>query len=396
MMKIKKLNDFNFKGKIAIIRVDFNVPLDKNLRITDSTRIDLGIKSIEHVISNGGKCIIISHLGRPKGNGYEKRFSLENITYYLSNVFKKKISVLKNYLDDKFDIKKHLNYSDLLLLENLRFYSEEKRNDNKFSKKLASFGDIYVNNAFGTCHRKHSSTYGIIKYIDNHCIGDLVENELINIDRILYQKIKPFTAILGGSKVSDKISVIEKLIYLVDNIIIGGAMANTFLKSNGENIGNSLYEEDKLEIAKILQEKAKENNVKVYLPNDFICSKSLEDIEIKTFNVNNIPNNYSNFDIGIKSIELFKKIIMNSKKIIWNGPMGVFEVDNFSKGTFEICNIIAESTKKGAFSLVGGGDSVAAVKKNNKEKEISFISTGGGALLNYISNESLPSLNLIK
>ena len=173
-------------------------------------------------------------------------------------------------------------------------------------------------------------------------------------------------------------------------------MANTFLKSNGENIGNSLYEEDKLEIAKILQEKAKENNVKVYLPNDFICSKSLEDIEIKTFNVNNIPNNYSNFDIGIKSIELFKKIIMNSKKIIWNGPMGVFEVDNFSKGTFEICNIIAESTKKGAFSLVGGGDSVAAVKKNNKEKEISFISTGGGALLNYISNESLPSLNLIK
>ena len=395
-MKIKKLNDFNFKGKIAIIRVDFNVPLDKNLRITDSTRIDLGIKSIEHVISNGGKCIIISHLGRPKGNGYEKRFSLENITYYLSNVLKKKISVLKNYLDDKFDIKKHLNYSDLLLLENLRFYSEEKRNDDKFSKKLASFGDIYVNNAFGTCHRKHSSTYGIIKYIDNHCIGDLVENELINIDRILYQKIKPFTAILGGSKVSDKISVIEKLIYLVDNIIIGGAMANTFLKSNGENIGNSLYEEDKLEIAKILQEKAKENNVKVYLPNDFICSKSLEDIEIKTFNVNNIPNNYSNFDIGIKSIELFKKIIMNSKKIIWNGPMGVFEVDNFSKGTFEICNIIAESTKKGAFSLVGGGDSVAAVKKNNKEKEISFISTGGGALLNYISNESLPSLNLIK
>tara|TARA_B100000925_G_scaffold283790_1_gene258039 strand:+ start:306 stop:1499 length:1194 start_codon:yes stop_codon:yes gene_type:complete len=396
MMKFKKLNDFNFKGKIAIIRVDFNVPLDKNLRITDSTRIDLGIKSIEHVISNGGKCIIMSHLGRPKGNGFEKDYSLKNILKYLSSKLNKEVLFIDQYYKDDFSIEGYLNQRDVILLENLRFYSEEKENDLGFAKKLASMADIYINNAFGTCHRAHASTNSIIKFSKNYCIGDLVNDELNNINKVLFDENKPFTAILGGAKVSDKINVIEKLIDLVDNIIIGGAMANTFIKSKGGKIGKSLFEEDNLSVANSLIKKAEKQNVKIYLPEDLICSKSIDDFNTKTFNSYDLENEYSGFDIGYKSINTFKEVIKKSKKIIWNGPMGVFEIDAFSKGTFEICNSITEATKKGAFSLVGGGDSVSAVKKKNQENNISFISTGGGALLEYISNGTLPSLELLK
>ena len=396
MMKFKKLNDFNFKGKIAIIRVDFNVPLDKNLRITDSTRIDLGIKSIEHVISNGGKCIIMSHLGRPKGNGFEKDYSLKNILKYLSSKLNKEVLFIDQYYKDDFSIEGYLNQRDVILLENLRFYSEEKENDLDFAKKLASMADIYINNAFGTCHRAHASTNSIIKFSKNYCIGDLVNDELNNINKVLFDENKPFTAILGGAKVSDKINVIEKLIDLVDNIIIGGAMANTFIKSKGGKIGKSLFEEDNLSVANSLIKKAEKQNVKIYLPEDLICSKSIDDFNTKTFNSYDLENEYSGFDIGYKSINTFKEVIKKSKKIIWNGPMGVFEIDAFSKGTFEICNSITEATKKGAFSLVGGGDSVSAVKKNNQENNISFISTGGGALLEYISNGTLTSLELLK
>ena len=396
MMKFKKLNDFNFKGKIAIIRVDFNVPLDKNLRITDSTRIDLGIKSIEHVIRNGGKCIIMSHLGRPKGNGFEKDYSLKNILKYLSSKLNKEVLFIDQYYKDDFSIEGYLNQRDVILLENLRFYSEEKENDLGFAKKLASMADIYINNAFGTCHRAHASTNSIIKFSKNYCIGDLVNDELNNINKVLYDENKPFTAILGGAKVSDKINVIEKLIDLVDNIIIGGAMANTFIKSKGGKIGKSLFEEDNLSVANSLIKKAEKQNVKIYLPEDLICSKSIDDFNTKTFNSYDLENEYSGFDIGYKSINTFKEVIKKSKKIIWNGPMGVFEIDAFSKGTFEICNSITEATKKGAFSLVGGGDSVSAVKKKNQENNISFISTGGGALLEYISNGTLTSLELLK
>ena len=396
MMKFKKLNDFNFKGKIAIIRVDFNVPLDKNLRITDSTRIDLGIKSIEHVISNGGKCIIMSHLGRPKGNGFEKDYSLKNILKYLSSKLNKEVLFIDQYYKDGFSIEGYLNQRDVILLENLRFYSEEKENDLDFGKNLASMADIYINNAFGTCHRVHASTNSIIKFSKNYCIGDLVNDELNNINKVLFDENKPFTAILGGAKVSDKINVIEKLIDLVDNIIIGGAMANTFIKSKGGKIGKSLFEEDNLSVANSLINKAEKQNVKIYLPEDLICSKSIDDFNTKTFNSYDLENEYSGFDIGYKSINTFKEVIKKSKKIIWNGPMGVFEIDAFSKGTFEICNSITEATKKGAFSLVGGGDSVSAVKKKNQENNISFISTGGGALLEYISNGTLTSLELLK
>ena len=394
-MKIKRLKNFNFKGKIAIIRVDFNVPLDKNLRITDSTRIDLGIKSIDHVISNGGKCIIMSHLGRPKGNGYEKDYSLKNILKYLSSKLNKDVLLIDQYFKDDFSIEDFLNQSDVILLENLRFYSEEKENDLNFAKKLASMADIYVNNAFGTCHRAHASTNSIIKFSKNYCIGDLVNDELNNINKVLFDENKPFTAILGGAKVSDKINVIEKLIDLVDNIIIGGAMANTFIKCRGGNIGKSLFEEDNISVANSLIRKAEKQKVKIYLPEDLVCSKSIDDFNTSIFNSHELPDEYLGFDVGHKSINTFKEVIKMSKKIIWNGPMGVFEIDAFSKGTFEICNSVTEATKKGAFSLVGGGDSVSAVKKNNQENNISFISTGGGALLEYISNGTLPSLELL-
>ena len=390
------LKNFDFKNKIALVRVDFNVPLDDKFNITDTTRIDLGVKTIRYIIKNGGKCVIMSHLGRPKGLGFEKKFSLVHISKYFSKIFNQEIPLVKDYFNKEFKIDNYLRESNIVLLENLRFYSEEKENDKYFSKNLASMGDIYVNNAFGTCHRKHSSTYGIIKYINNYCIGDLVEDEIKNIEKVLYDNKKPFTAILGGSKVSDKINVINRLIDLVDNIIIGGAMANTFLKANGVCVGKSLFEEDKLDKALQLQENARKKNVKIYLPVDFICAKSLYGNETEVFDVKSIPSNYSCYDIGNKTVTLFEKIILKSKKIIWNGPMGVFEIDKFSSGTFNICNMVASSTHKGTFSLVGGGDSVASVKINNKEKNISFISTGGGALLEYIANGSLPSLELIK
>ena len=390
------LKNFDFKNKIALVRVDFNVPLDDKFNITDTTRIDLGVKTIRYIIKNGGKCVIMSHLGRPKGLGFEKKFSLVHISKYFSKIFNQEIPLVKDYFNKEFKIDNYLRDSNIVLLENLRFYSEEKENDKYFSKNLASMGDIYVNNAFGTCHRKHSSTYGIIKYINNYCIGDLVEDEIKNIEKVLYDNKKPFTAILGGSKVSDKINVINRLIDLVDNIIIGGAMANTFLKANGVCVGKSLFEEDKLDIALQLQENARKKNVKIYLPVDFICAKSLNCNVTEVFDVKSIPSNYSCYDIGNKTVTLFEKIILKSKKIIWNGPMGVFEIDKFSTGTFNICNMVASSTHKGTFSLVGGGDSVASVKINNKEKNISFISTGGGALLEYIANGTLPSLELIK
>ena len=390
------LKDFDFKNKIALVRVDFNVPLDDKFNITDTTRIDLGVKTIRYIIKNGGKCVVMSHLGRPRGLGFEKKFSLVHILKYFSKIFNQEIPLVKDYFNKEFNIENYLRDSNIVMLENLRFYSEEKENDKYFSKNLASMGDIYVNNAFGTCHRKHSSTYGIIKHINNYCIGDLVEDEIKNIEKVLYDNEKPFTAILGGSKVSDKINVIKRLIDLVDNIIIGGAMANTFLKANGVCVGKSLFEEDKLDIALQLQENASKKNVKIYLPLDFICAKSLHDNMTEVFDVKSIPSNYSCYDIGNKTVTLFEKIILKSKKIIWNGPMGVFEIDKFSTGTFNICNMVASSTYKGTFSLVGGGDSVASVKINNKEKNISFISTGGGALLEYIANGSLPSLELIK
>lgn len=397
MLECKSLVDINFKDKVAIVRVDFNVPLKNNLKISDTTRIDNGIKSIKYVLKNKGKCVIMSHLGRPKGKGYEKKFSLENIISYLEKIFKIKIPLIRNYYSYDFSIEKYLEKNDIILLENLRFYPEEKSNNKNFAKTLASFADVYINDAFGTCHRSHASTNSIINHIKESCVGLLVDKELKNINQLFYNNNPPFTAILGGSKVSDKIGVIEKLIKVVDNILIGGAMANTFIRYLGGNIGNSIYEKDKLGIAGKLLNQAKEKKVNILLPIDFVCSNSINKID-KTIISNSfsVPAKLSGYDIGDETIKSFTSIIAKSKTIIWNGPLGVFEVNEFSEGTFKVADAISKSTINGAYSLVGGGDSVAAINKNNNYKNISFISTGGGALLEYIAKGSLPSLKLLK
>ncbi len=389
------LKNINFKNKVALVRVDFNVPLTNQLKISDNTRIKKGIISIKYIINNGGKCIIISHLGRPSGRGYEKEYSLENIIDEISNELNHEVKFINNYFRDEFDFDKIK--SKIILLENLRFYREEKSNDIEFAKKLASFADVYVNDAFGTCHREHASTNMLPKLIKERCAGLLIQEELSNINKIIKNYNKPFTAILGGAKVSDKISVIMKLIEIADNIIIGGAMSNTFIKAKGGEIGNSLYEEHKLNLSIEILKKAKDNNVNIILPKDSKCSKSLKKYKKTVFyESDKIENNYCSFDIGPKSIEIFDTIIKNSKTIIWNGPMGVFEKKSFSNGTNKVANSIAEATKNGAFSLVGGGDSVSSLKKSNKENHISFISTGGGALLDLIGNGSLPALDILK
>ena len=392
---INYLDNINFKDKVAIVRVDFNVPLSDNFKISDNTRIKKGIVSIKHIIKNGGKCIIISHLGRPSGKGFEKEFSFENILPFISKELNHDIGFVKNYFNDNFNLGELR--SNIILLENLRFYKEEKNNNIEFAKKLASLADVYVNDAFGTCHREHASTNMLPKLIKEKCAGLLIQEELSNINKIINDYKKPFTAILGGAKVSDKILVIEKLIEIADNIIIGGAMSNTFIKAKGGKIGNSLYEKDKLNLTIEILKKAKKNNVNIILPIDSKCSISLKENEkILVFESDKIENNYSSFDIGPKSYKIFDSIIKNSETIIWNGPMGVFENILFSDGTNEIANSITKATENGAFSLVGGGDSVSAIKKNNKENDISFISTGGGALLELIGNGSLPALDLLK
>jgi len=393
MNNIKFIKSVSFKNKIAIVRVDFNVPLDKNLKITDKTRIKKGISSIKHIINNGGRCIIISHLGRPKGLGYEKKFSLKNILDCVSEELKTNVKFIDNYFDENFEMNDIS--SKVILLENLRFYKQEKENSVEFAKKLSSFADIYVNDAFGTCHREHSSTNMLPKSMKESCAGLLIEEEISNINKIINNYNEPLTAILGGSKVSDKIKVIEKFIEIADNIIIGGAMSNTFIKSIGGSIGNSLYEENKLSDALNILDNAKKNNVQIFLPIDSRCSMSLIKGDVLIFKSNSIKENYSSYDIGPESVKIFDKILNESKTIIWNGPMGVFENNNFSFGTNEVAKSISNSTKNGSFSLVGGGDSVAAIKKNNKEYNISFISTGGGALLELISKGRLTSLSLL-
>ena len=393
MSKLKLLTQIKFKNKVALIRVDYNVPLNKKLKVTDDTRIKNSLKTINYIIKKGGSCILMTHLGRPKGNGYEKKLSIENIIPNIEKITNKKINLINSFNNVDLNIKS----GSISILENLRFNKEEKLGDETFSKKLSSLGDVFVNDAFGTTHRKHSSTYTIAKYFNEKCIGKLIEIELYYIKKILKSKIKPFTAILGGFKISEKIGVIEKLINKVNHIIIGGAMANTFIKAKGGSIGSSVYEKDKIKIALKLLEKAKKNNVKIHLPLDCIIAKEIKKgTKLEVSPSYSIKNNMMNLDIGPKSLASFEKIIKNSKKIVWNGPMGVFEIDEFSNGTNKIAELVSNVSLKGSFTLVGGGDSVAAINKNKINKNISFISTGGGALLDYISNENLPAIEILK
>lgn len=392
------IDNYNFTGKKVLMRVDFNVPLNDKLEITDDTRIITAIPTIQKILAEGGSIILLTHLGRPEGK-YNSRMSLELILPRLSEVLGHKVKFAGDCIGLKAEkLAKNLKPGEILLLENLRFYKEETDADEEFAKHLSSLGNVYVNNAFGTAHRAHASTYTIVKYFPKNCMfGYLVESEICNIDKILHQPIHPFTAIIGGSKVSTKIQIIESLIEKVDNLIIAGGIGFTFAKAMGGDIGNSLVEDNFLDFARHIIEKAENYNVKLYLPTDCIIADEFKnDANIDHCNIHKIPDGWMGLDIGIKSANKFADVIERSEKILWNGPIGVFEMPSFSMGTLKIAMSVARATDKGAFSLIGGGDSIAAINKYSLAHKISYISTAGGALLEYIEGKELPSIKAIK
>ena len=393
---MQTLEDFHFEGKRALIRVDFNVPLDNNLNVTDDTRIKAALPTIKHILQKGGSVILMSHLGRPKDE-YDKKYSLKNIVNYLSRLLEKDVQFAEDCIGEKsFEITSKLETGSIVLLENLRFYKEEKSGDKDFAEKLSKHGDIFVNDAFGTAHRAHSSTATIAQFFEKKCFGKLLANEIENIDKVINNPQKPVTAIIGGAKVSSKIGIITKLIENVDQLIIGGGMAYTFIKSQGGKVGDSLVENDYLEDAKDIINLAKERNVIINLPVDtMIADKFSNDAIVKITPTDEIPEGWMGLDIGPKSISKFEEVIKNSKTILWNGPMGVFEMEQFSKGTIKIAHSLVEATKNGAFTLVGGGDSVAAINKFNLSDGVSYVSTGGGAMLEYLEGKSLPGIKAI-
>lgn len=393
---MKTLNDFNFSNKKALIRVDFNVPLDENFNVTDVNRIEAAKSTIDKILADGGSVILMSHLGRPKGK--EEKYSLKHIVKTTSEVLGVKVHFAS---DCRGEVAKKaaldLNTGEVLLLENLRFYAEEEAGDVAFAKELASLGDIYVNDAFGTAHRAHASTTIIAQFFPNHkCFGLLLAKEIDSLNRVLNNSVKPVTAVLGGSKVSSKITVIENILDKVDHMIIGGGMTFTFVKALGGKIGNSICEDDKLELAIEILHQAKLKNVHIHIPVDVVAANAFSnDAETQIVDVREIPDGWQGLDAGPKSLDIFKKIIMDSKTILWNGPLGVFEMETFAKGTITLGEYIAESTANGAFSLVGGGDSVAAVKQFGLEDKMSYVSTGGGAMLEMLEGKILPGIQAI-
>tara|TARA_B100000780_G_C21120281_1_gene453699 strand:+ start:1258 stop:2445 length:1188 start_codon:yes stop_codon:yes gene_type:complete len=387
------INKQSFKGRKAIIRVDFNVPMNLEKKVLDNSRIQAAKSTILKVINDGGSCILISHLGRPKGK--EKKYSLEPIIPEIERILQKKVMFSEDVLGKKTkELTKSLEPGQILLLENIRFYSEETNGNEMFAKKLATYADCYINDAFGTAHRAHASTTVIAKFFSkNKFSGHLLSKEVESIKKVLEAGEKPLLAILGGAKVSSKITIIDSVINKVDEIIIGGGMAFTFIKALGGKIGDSICEDDKLDLALSILEKAKTKGVNVHLPVDVICSKKFSNEGIKkTEDINNIPNDWQGLDAGPKSIKAFDKVVKRAKTILWNGPIGVFELESFSKGTIALGESIAESTTKGAFSLVGGGDSVAAVKKFKFQDKVSYVSTGGGAMLESLEGKALPGI----
>ena len=395
---MKTIDNYDFTGKKAIIRVDFNVPINDKLEVADDTRIKAALPTIKKILSSGGATILMSHLGRPKDE-YEEKFSLKNVMPRLSELLKTEVKFAKDCIGEKTSkIANELKPGDVLLLENLRFHKEEKSGEETFAKKLADLADVYVNDAFGTAHRAHASTTIIVKFFPKEkMFGYLIGNELNSMDRVLHKSEKPFTAIMGGAKVSDKIEVIENLLDKVDNLIIGGGMTYTFIKARGGKIGASLVEEDKLDMANDLIKKAESKNVMLYLPVDNIIADKFDNgAKTDETPVDEVPDGWMGLDIGQKTIEGFSEIIKHSKTILWNGPMGVFEMSSFQKGTETIARIIAETTEKGAYSLIGGGDSVAAINKYNLKDKVSYVSTGGGAMLEYIEGKELPGVKAIR
>ncbi len=384
------LNDFDFKNKNAILRVDFNVPIDDKGNITNNKRIKAVLPTIKYLLKRKSKVILISHLGRPEGKIVEK-LKLENISKELSKLLKKKIYYLTDCIGDEIKNKIDLiDYDNIILLENLRFYKEEELNDNDFAKQLANLGDFYVNDAFAVSHRAHASVDAITRFLPS-CAGFLLEKEIASLSKLLENPKKPFVAIIGGVKVSDKIKVINNLLKKVDALLIGGAMTFTFYKSSGINIGKSLVENNKLALAKNL---IKNSSNKIILPTDIVIAKNKDSKQIKTVNYKKIPNNMVGFDIGKESINFYKFILKDAKTVFWNGPLGLFEVKSFSKSTFEIAKFLAD--KKNTFTIIGGGDSVAAIEKLRLENKFSHVSTGGGAALEFLEGKKLPGIKALE
>lgn len=394
---MKTIKDYNFQGKKALVRVDFNVPQDDQLKVTDNTRIAAVKPTVDKILSDGGSVILMAHLGRPKGEAKDE-FSLKHIVDEISDVLGNKVKFAEDCIgENAVKAAAELQPGEILLLENLRFHNEEEKGDVKFAEQLSKLGDAYVNDAFGTAHRAHASTAVIAQFFPStKFFGILMANELKAIDKVLKSGEKPVTAILGGSKVSTKITIIENILPAVDNLIIGGGMAFTFIKALGGKIGTSLVEDDKLSLALEILEKAKENNVKVYLPSDTIIAESFNnDAERKEVNIYEIPEGWMGLDAGSQSREQFNDVLLNSRTILWNGPIGVFEMSNFAAGTIALGESIAEATKLGAFSLVGGGDSVAFVKQFGYGDKVSYVSTGGGAMLESLEGLELPGVSAI-
>ncbi len=394
---MKTIKQFDFSGKKALVRVDFNVPQDENLKVTDNTRITAVKPTIEKILSDGGSVILMTHLGRPKGEKNDK-YSLKHILPEIEKILGKSVKFAQDCIGvEAVKLASELKSGEILLLENLRFYNEEEKGDKAFAEKLAKLGDAYVNDAFGTAHRAHASTAVIAEFFpQTKFFGLLMTKELEAIDKVLHSGEKPITAILGGSKVSTKITIIENILPVVDNLIIGGGMAFTFIKAQGGSVGNSLVEDDKLDLALEILEKAKNQNVKVYIPVDVIAAKEFNnDAERKEVAANEIPDGWMGLDVGSESQKINNDVIMNSKTILWNGPLGVFEMSNFAEGTKALGDSIAEATKVGAFSLVGGGDSVAFVKQFGYGDKVSYVSTGGGAMLESLEGLELPGVSAI-
>lgn len=390
---MKTIDDFNFRNRKALIRVDFNVPLDGDQKVTDETRINAAIPTIKKIIDEGGSAILMSHLGRPK-TGPEDKFSLRHIIPNLSEKLGVEVAFANDCIGEEAALKSGgLGNGQVLLLENVRFYKEETKGEEAFAEKLAKLGDIYVNDAFGTAHRAHASTTIAAKFFEDKCCGYVMQQELANAKKVLGEAERPFTAIMGGAKISDKILIIEKLLDSVDNLIIGGGMSYTFSKAQGGNIGKSLLEADKMELTKEIEKKAAEKGVKVYLPVDSVIADDFsKDANNKVVASGQIPDDWEGLDIGPETIKLFASVVASSKTILWNGPMGVFEFPAFAKGTDAIAEAVVKATKAGGFSLIGGGDSASAVNNLGYGDDVSYVSTGGGALLEYMEGKVLPGV----
>lgn len=393
---MKTINDFNFGGKRALIRVDFNVPLNDDYQVTDATRIQAAKPTIIKVLEDGGSCVLMSHLGRPKGA--QEEFSLKHIVSRAEDELGIEVKFASDCIgDEAFALTSNIKPGEVVLLENLRFYEEEKKGDQPFAESLAKHGDIYVNDAFGTAHRAHASTTIIAQFFEGKkCFGSLLAKEIESIDKVMKTGEKPILAILGGAKVSSKITIIENILDKVDHLIIGGGMTYTFIKAQGGKVGDSICEDDKMDLALEILDQAKAKNVEVHLPVDVLAADDFSNTaNTKILPVCNIQDGWQGLDAGPESIRQFHDIVTQSKTILWNGPLGVFEMESFSGGTIAIGNAIAEATKNGSFSLVGGGDSVAAVKQFGFQDKVSYVSTGGGAMLESLEGKTLPGIAAI-